>query len=303
MPQSRSNRPWGQKRVWLILSTIAVILNSSIAAAQIVTIKKGVADSEIKIGATGYIDLQGHCFGYMDTLPTGGVVTIFGNGAVAKNGNLYINGPIVEYADWFPLPGEIKMSVLGNAKVSFRRLNNSLYLQGACRNANGIATTRYEPSIWNDNGERQFSNFCYNYALNQMSNDCAQPGYGTGHPYVNPPTVAGMRVAAESDGLIWVGDSFPGNAYDCGDGHLVFVMISPGVVGGYHWLRLDQLNGRWSGKNSSTAATNLDANGNPISNPLQASFGMTPAGFYCAPGPELPIAGDNIHYCGPPIPP
>ena len=47
----------------------------------------------------------------------------------------------------------------------------------------------------------------------------------------------------------------------------VALFIDPGI--NYHWYRQDS-NGLWSHKPSHTAATDLDASGNPISNPETA---------------------------------
>jgi hypothetical protein len=99
---------------------------------------------------------------------------------------------------------------------------------------------------------------------------------------------ATWRTRALRDGLTWVGWSFPGNAYDCGSGHLAFMAVNHGGGGGYgyHWWRLDQKNGFWSQKDGGNPATNLDDSDQLILNPLEADRGFytESGGFYCVCG-------------------
>gem|GEM_PF-3765122 len=92
------------------------------------------------------------------------------------------------------------------------------------------------------------------------------------------------------DGLQFLGTSFPGNTYDCGNGHLVFsaVDLPPQFFpfGDYHVWRYDQVTGLWSHKPGSTLAKQTDASGIPITNPLLADRGYYDCivGFFCTCG-------------------
>ncbi|MBK8820334.1 MAG: hypothetical protein IPN49_15040 [Saprospiraceae bacterium] len=127
---------------------------------------------------------------------------------------------------------------------------------------------------WNDAGQRQFGNNCYNYATNYRTDTFAQPGRAAALQYTSLSgcTVAtGQRSAkmgAVSDALI---DTPLANNKCPGTGHLVALVIAPGID--YHWYRKGQ-NGRWSHKPGSTMATLLDNAGNIILDPRLANRGM-----------------------------
>jgi hypothetical protein len=130
----------------------------------------------------------------------------------------------------------------------------------------------YEPDRWNDpyvagfDYGKQAKNNCYNYACNKATDTFAQPGYAHGswpNPMQCPPVTAG----ALADGLVSRADGSdsPGNC-----AHTVALVMAPGRD--YHWYRLDK-NGMWSHKPGGTAARNVDANNNPITDPQTAARG------------------------------
>src|SRR5262245_10453518 len=130
----------------------------------------------------------------------------------------------------------------------------------------------YEPAWWNDGGQKQLHNNCYNYATNYRTDtfhvvpDGSQPGAAAGAMYT-ALTCASVRPAAIADGLI---NSPRANNKCPKEGHLVALVIWPGVD--FHWYRKGR-NGRWSHKPGSTPVTNVDNSSNPISDPRTADRG------------------------------
>jgi hypothetical protein len=125
----------------------------------------------------------------------------------------------------------------------------------------------YEPDWWNDDGQKQWNNNCYNYATNYRTDTFAQPGLASGQMYPYPIACSGVRPAAIRDDLI---DS-PGADGRCPDeGHLVALVVGPGWD--FHWYRKGR-NGRWTHKPGGTPVTNLDNSGNIITDPRTADRG------------------------------
>jgi hypothetical protein len=124
----------------------------------------------------------------------------------------------------------------------------------------------YEPAWWNDGGQKQGNNNCYNYATNYRTDTFAQPGQASGAMYTMF-TCASVRPAAIADALI---NSPRANNKCPKEGHLVALVIWPGVD--FHWYRKGR-NGRWSHKPGSTPVTNLDNSTNPIPDPRTADRG------------------------------
>jgi hypothetical protein len=124
----------------------------------------------------------------------------------------------------------------------------------------------YEPAWWNDGGQRQWNNNCYNYATNYRSDTFAQPGRASGAMYT-ALTCASVRTGSIADALI---DS-PNADNKCPkEGHLVALVIWPGYD--FHWYRKGR-NGRWSHKPGGTPVTNLDNSSNLITDPQTADRG------------------------------
>ena len=125
----------------------------------------------------------------------------------------------------------------------------------------------YEPAWWNDAGQKQFNNNCYNYATNYRTDTFAQPGRANGAMY-GALTCAAVRPAAIKDFL----EDSPGANNKCPqEGHLVALVIAPNVD--FHWFRKGR-NGYWSHKPGGTAVTNVDNSGHFISDPRTANRGI-----------------------------
>jgi hypothetical protein len=124
----------------------------------------------------------------------------------------------------------------------------------------------YEPAWWNDGGQKQWNNNCYNYATNYRTDTFAQPGRANGAMYT-ALSCASVRPAAVADALI---NSRNANNKCPKEGHLVALVIWPGVD--FHWYRKGR-NGRWSHKPGSTPVTNVDNSGNLITDPRTADRG------------------------------
>jgi len=115
----------------------------------------------------------------------------------------------------------------------------------------------YEPNWWNDSGQVQYNNNCYNYGCDYRSDTYAQPGLAAGAEYTSL-TCGSVRPAAIADCLI---DAPTANNRCPKEGHLVALVIWPG--GDFHWFRKNR-NGYWSQKMGGTPVTNVDNSGNLI---------------------------------------
>ncbi len=147
---------------------------------------------------------------------------------------------------------------------------------------------RYEPAIWNDADGVQYNNNCYNYACNIQTGTYAQPGRASGHQYGTVDCSA-VGAGAVSDGLAGTDcDRGCGCAKCC---HQVALVIAPGPdFIDFHWYRRDR-DGRWSHKPGGGQATNLDGNGNLITDPRIANRGLYTVfcGCYCVCKGEVTI--------------
>ena len=124
----------------------------------------------------------------------------------------------------------------------------------------------YEPAWWNDGGQKQGNNNCYNYATNYRTDTFAQPGLAAGAEYT-ALTCASVRPAAQADDLI---DDPKANNKCPKEGHLVALVIAPGFD--FHWYRKG-VNGYWTHKPGGTPVTNVDNSGVTIPDPRSANRG------------------------------
>jgi hypothetical protein len=274
-----------------IASTLTIVGPAGIAKADLL-FGLSSPSSHIAFNDQGNLVLEGHCFGNVGALPSG-VTISWANGKVGmKDGNLYSTEWIVPYYVDPSIPGSIRImkdsALVGVVNSSSGRV----YLKGGCVNVNGCSNTRWDPYTWNDADRvpfgtgRQYHANCYSYA-NDMNLGESHPGYAVSDS-ARASTVEAWRAAALRDGLRWVGWEFPGNTYDCGNGHLMHMGLSgtPDRVSADHFWRLDQENGRWSHKTLGGPARNTDFSGAPILNPLlanRASYTVN-GGFYCTCG-------------------
>jgi hypothetical protein len=124
----------------------------------------------------------------------------------------------------------------------------------------------WEPLWWNDSGQVQFNNNCYNYGTNYRSDTYAQPGLANGAMY-NAITCPQVRAGAVADALI----ASPAANNKCPkEGHLVALVVGPNWD--FHWYRKGR-NGYWTHKPGGTQATQVDNSGNLIPDPRTADRG------------------------------
>jgi hypothetical protein len=121
----------------------------------------------------------------------------------------------------------------------------------------------YEPIWWNDGGQKQFNNNCYNYACDYRTDTFAQPGQASGAMYT-ALSCASVKPAAIADALL---DNPSANNRCPKEGHLVALVIWPGVD--FHWYRKGR-NGFWSHKPGPTQVRNIDNSGHLIHDPRTA---------------------------------
>lgn len=125
----------------------------------------------------------------------------------------------------------------------------------------------YEPQWWNDGGQRQGNNNCYNYGTNYRTDTFAQPGLGSGQMY-GAITCAEVKGGAVRDDLI----DAPKHRNTCPkEGHLAALVVGPGID--FHWYRKGR-NGYWTHKPGGTQVTNIDNSNNLISDPRTANRGF-----------------------------
>ncbi len=123
----------------------------------------------------------------------------------------------------------------------------------------------YEPTWWNDGGQRQLNNNCYNYSTNYRTDTFAQPGQAAGQMYA-ALTCAAVHTAALADDVL---DTKLVNKCPP-EGHLVALVVAPGFD--YHWYRKGR-DGLWTHKPGHTPVTNVDNSGHIITDPRTADRG------------------------------
>ena len=125
----------------------------------------------------------------------------------------------------------------------------------------------YEPNWWNDAGQKQLHNNCYNYACNYRTDSFAQPGRANGGR-ITQVTCAGVSPLVLGDSLL---SSQPTKNPKCPpEGHLVALVLWPGWD--FHFYRLGR-DALWSHKPGNWPVTNLDNSGHLITNPINADRG------------------------------
>jgi hypothetical protein len=152
---------------------------------------------------------------------------------------------------------------------------------------------KYQPHLWNDNGEIQRTHNCYAYSLSKRTSKMsskAQPGYFANYP---PLSDKDYNCSSFYDRMKRDNPSIRPTKFGkrCGKGtYKIFLAYAPGSKNNgdtdYHYYRQDS-NGMWSHKPGATLVTNKDASGKRISNPMTADRNYKhynysePCGFYC----------------------
>jgi len=123
----------------------------------------------------------------------------------------------------------------------------------------------YEPDWWNDGGQKQLHNNCYNYATDYRTDTCAQPGRASGAEN-GTYSCDSVRLSAVADDLI---DTPNANNKCPKEGHLVAMVIIPDGYD-FHWYRKGR-NGYWTHKIGSSPVANVDNRGALIRDPRAAN--------------------------------
>lgn len=153
---------------------------------------------------------------------------------------------------------------------------------------------KYDPALWNDGGTIQESTNCYAYAMNSRTGHPVggkpQPGDTSGTATARPVTCGSTTKAVVEDGKpddILQAPRCPYNRQrkrpppDKAGYYLVALVITSKPDGydaaddvfywnDYHWYRQDE-DGTWSHKPGYDTVRNVDASGNPITNPETAN--------------------------------
>ncbi|MCC6551518.1 MAG: hypothetical protein IT372_00675 [Polyangiaceae bacterium] len=140
----------------------------------------------------------------------------------------------------------------------------------------GCGTPTYQPTYWSSVPSVKANNNCYNYATNKRTDTFAQPGRAAGATFnwdINT-----FVAAVTADGLQPLSD--PASSCPSQMTKVVAFFQTPGGIPVYHFARQDA-NGLWSHKNAGQAATNLDASGNLITNPLQLADPGDQVRYFC----------------------
>jgi hypothetical protein len=211
--------------------------------------------------------------------------------AAIEDGYIFLTSTALENQSTFP--GQTKISTLGAGVTAAFTTDGKMYARGVVEHVANCVAPVWEGYKWNGYQNIQLDDNCYNYGNNQPTYTFAQPGKASGAT-ATTMSVPAVRQAALNDGLTWVGWGFPGNTYTCpGAGTLVFMTVAPG--NDYHWYRLDKANGKWTHKPGGSPATDVDAGGVAISNPLTANrnYGFLNytdnGGFYCTCGSDANV--------------
>jgi hypothetical protein len=153
-------------------------------------------------------------------------------------------------------------------KWPWRPIRKPIRARARCRCA-----PLYEPAWWNDGGQKQLQNNCYNYGSNYRTDTFrqisggSQPGAAAGAIYTSL-TGPSVLAAAIADGLI---NSPSANNRCPAEGHLVALVIAPNID--FHWFRKGRT-GRWSHKPGSTPVIDVDNSNAVITDPRTADRGM-----------------------------
>jgi hypothetical protein len=141
--------------------------------------------------------------------------------------------------------------------ASLAPLAAALALNACC------TTPTYTPTFWNDGGQVQWNNNCYNYSNNKRTDSFAQPGLAHGAMYATL-ACADVIAAAQADGLHLLAPGQECRRWWIFGKAKIALVVAPGWD--YHWYRRDR-NGMWTHKPGSTQATNLDNSNQPITDP------------------------------------
>lgn len=164
----------------------------------------------------------------------------------------------------------VTLALFSGAKLLLRNLPREPHSETGIGDGPG-----YSPLFWTP-PFRQRRNNCYNYAVNRTTNTFAQPS-----SIQSPLTCDTVSAAAIRDGLRPLAspdENCPGHQVFMGANHNDF-----------HWWRKDGPD-FWTHKPGVQPPRSVDANGNSITNPLEADLGKyDPCGFFCVEDSKVTI--------------
>jgi hypothetical protein len=216
------------------------------------------------LGYTGFLieakqeaDIEPSIFVHDDVVDLGsGNVSLRGSGRALESWLLRTGGDAVE-----PVVKQHVEDKLRPAAYAGR--------SSAAVRARALEVPRFEPHVWNTNPTTLYSNNCYNYGCNLMTNSFAQPGRASGY---TPAAMAGAEYAraCASDGLeVLASQNMP--ASTPAEGHFMALVIWPGAD--FHFYRLDDMDAKWSHKPGHTQARDFDGSNAPIADPKTCDRG------------------------------
>ncbi len=154
---------------------------------------------------------------------------------------------------------------------------------------------QYEPNLWNDDGIIQQSSNCMTYAFQESNSDGRklQPGQASGLEPLNEKQYSCKEFVERLKlDRPYLQDTDVHTPCNCNDYKIGLLLDNEGPDKDYHFLRQDT-NGFWSHKPGEEPATNLDAAGNIILDPLTADWDYKSkygaynykevCGFFCTP--------------------
>ena len=138
----------------------------------------------------------------------------------------------------------------------------------------------YNPKLWNNNNNIKTTHNCYTYALGKIVpglESKAQPGYASGYEHIEDKDYdcKTFRERMKKDS--------PGSYLETFDNqclpgfYKIFLALDP--QNDYHWWRQNK-DKYWSHKPGSTNVTDVDADKNPIKNPLKANRNYGSLNYY-----------------------
>jgi hypothetical protein len=130
-----------------------------------------------------------------------------------------------------------------------------------------VCAPLWEPAWWNDAGQVQWNNNCYNYGTNYRTDTYAQPGKANNAQY-SSITCAQVKAGAIADALV---DAPYANNKCPKEGHLAALVVGPNWD--FHWYRKGR-NGYWTHKPGGTPATDRDNSSNLVTDPRTADRGF-----------------------------
>jgi hypothetical protein len=186
----------------------------------------------------------------------------------------------LEFEQWLLDTGSqiLPAALLAYAREEIKDVPNLRWAEGAQTADPALwADLEIDPKKWHE-GTDKYNN-CYNYANDLPTDTFAQPGRSDGKEVEGLFDCTNVGDAAESDGLVRVGNRVSDlkNVLTEGQGHYVALVIDP-VGDDYHWYRRDK-RGYWSHKPGEQPFRLFDESAYRIQDPESCNRG--PYDIFC----------------------